>query len=139
MVFAIQFSNGSIDYSSGSTIESTPVSIKANEGDGIVLVPNNNKVITLDTELSLTFYAEFEKEVQSLEQQMTPGGFLVSGFKGNYSGSIFRVVENEIEWALRLNYAENQPIKTSFIDGRIFYMQTNENEFHIGALDLDGN
>lgn len=70
---------------------------------------------------------------------MAPGGFLVSGFKGNYSGSIFRVIQNEIEWALRLNYAENQPIKTSLINDRIFYMQTNNNEFHIGALDLDGN
>ena len=50
MVFAKQYSNnGTIKMISNSSIESTPVSIKA--GNSVVLVSNDNSVITLDTSL----------------------------------------------------------------------------------------
>lgn len=100
------------------------MSIKAETNQDLILVSNNNTILTLNKELKIQLYAKFEEEVQSLEQQIAPkSGFIVSGFKGNYSGSIFHVNnKNEIDWAIRNNFVENQPIKTSVIGDFIYYM-----------------
>ena len=140
MVLSSQFQNGSIGISKKTTIKSTPVSIKGSKSVSLVLVPNNNTVIAFDEYLNLYTYKKFEKEVQGLEEQLTTNGLILSGFKGNYSGSIFRlrlIPSFEISWAFRHNYVENQPIKTTVIDDLIYFMQTNDHEVHIGALDLD--